>query len=116
MTRKSFGAVALISFRLPALLGTPWQANAQKFQRDETMEANVLCFVNDAHASAAEAFHDAIVRVGLVEERIVAGHVLDILGCGKRQVHEDAAIACKRRRATPRHTSRNATSLDARRP
>jgi hypothetical protein len=35
------------------------------------------------------------VREGLVEERIVAGHVLDVLGCGKRQVNEDAVIACR---------------------
>ena len=31
------------------------------------------------------------------------------------KVNEDEAIACKRRRATPRSISRHATSLDARR-
>jgi hypothetical protein len=67
----------------------------QEFQRYETVEANVLGFIDHAHATAAEAFHDAIVREGLVEERIVAGHGLDILGCGKRQVNEDAVIARK---------------------
>jgi hypothetical protein len=66
----------------------------QEFQRDETVQADVLGFVHDAHASAAEAFQDAIVGEGLVEERIVAGHVLDILGCGKRQVNEDELPAC----------------------
>jgi len=39
--------------------------------------------------------HDAVVRKGLIEQRIVAGHVLDILGCGKRHVNEDRVIACK---------------------
>jgi hypothetical protein len=29
------------------------------------------------------------VREGLIEQRIVRGHVLDILGRGKKQVNED---------------------------
>jgi hypothetical protein len=34
------------------------------------------------------------LRQGLVEQRIDAGHVLDVLGRGKRQVDEDAVTAC----------------------
>jgi hypothetical protein len=34
------------------------------------------------------------VRESLVEQRIVRGHVLDILGCGKRQVNEDEVREC----------------------
>jgi hypothetical protein len=71
----------------------------QEFQRDETMKADVLGFVNHAHATTAEAFQDAIVRESLVEERIVAGHVQDILGRRKRQVNEDEGTACERLRA-----------------
>ena len=67
----------------------------QEFQRDETMEADVLGFVHHAHASAAEAFQDAIVRDGLVEQRIVAGHVQDILGCGKRQVNARRGVGVR---------------------
>ena len=75
----------------------------QEFQRDETMQADVFGFVHDAHAATAEAFQDAIVGKSLVEERVVAGHVVDILGCGKRQVNEDAVLACE-----CRHNVRNA--------
>jgi hypothetical protein len=39
------------------------------------------------------------VRESLVEERIVAGHVQDILGRRKRQVNEDEGTACERLRA-----------------
>jgi hypothetical protein len=34
------------------------------------------------------------VREGLVKQRIVRGHVLDILGRGKRQVNEDEVRGC----------------------
>jgi hypothetical protein len=34
------------------------------------------------------------VREGLIEQRIVRGHVLDILGRGKKQVNEDEVRGC----------------------
>ena len=40
----------------------------KKFERDETVQANVFGFVNDAHAAAAEFFGDAVVGDGLPEE------------------------------------------------
>jgi hypothetical protein len=39
--------------------------------RNETVAANVLCFENRAHTSAAEAFHDTVVPEGLFELRIL---------------------------------------------
>ena len=66
----------------------------QEFQRDETMEAHVFGLINHAHPTAAKAFEDAIVRESLVEQRIVRGHVRDILGRGKRQVNEDEVRGC----------------------
>ena len=65
----------------------------QEFQRDKTVQAGILGFVHHAHASAAEAFYDAIVGEGLREERIVAGHVQHILGCEKTQVNEERFLA-----------------------
>ena len=41
----------------------------EEFQGDETMQAGVFGFVNHAHAAAAEFFHDAVVRNGLVNHR-----------------------------------------------
>ena len=73
----------------------------QEFQCYETVETDILGFVHDAHATAAEAFQDAIVREGLVKERIVAGHVEDILGCGKRQVNEETVPAREMGPSTP---------------
>jgi len=37
----------------------------QEFQRNKAMQAEVLRFVIHAHASAAKALHDAIVRESL---------------------------------------------------
>src|SRR5580693_10353259 len=65
----------------------------QEFQGDEAMEADVLGFVDDAHSSAAEAVQDAVVRKCLVNQGVVRGHVLDILGCEKGQVNEDTSPA-----------------------
>jgi hypothetical protein len=41
----------------------------KKFQRDETMKPRVFRFVDDAHASAAKFFDDAVMRDGEVDER-----------------------------------------------
>jgi hypothetical protein len=56
-------------------------------------DATRLIFQRNGEPCGGE--HDAVVRKGLIEQRIVAGHVLDILGCGKRHVNEDRVIACK---------------------
>ncbi len=37
----------------------------EEFQGDKTVEADVLCFVDDTHATAAEPFDNAVVRDGL---------------------------------------------------
>src|SRR5580692_12976594 len=68
----------------------------QEFQRDEAMEADVLGFVDDAHSSAAETVEDAVVRKCLVNQGVVRGHVLHILGCDKGQVNEDTSL-CRRK-------------------
>jgi len=39
----------------------------KELEDDETTELGVLSFVNDAHASAAQFFEDAIVREGLAD-------------------------------------------------
>jgi len=66
----------------------------QEFQRDKAVQAGVLSFVHHAHAPATEAFHDAIVRKGLSNQRIVRGHVLHILGCEKMQVNGERQFVC----------------------
>ncbi len=40
----------------------------KKFQRDETMKTRVFGFVDDAHASAAKFFDDAVMRDGEADE------------------------------------------------
>jgi len=64
----------------------------QKFQRDEAAQARVFGFVNDAHASAAEFFDDAIVRNGLADQRGRIWHWLDMVSGGMPQVNESTSV------------------------
>jgi hypothetical protein len=89
------------NFKICASAAAATLAILQEFQRDEAVETDIFGFVDDAHA-AAEAFHDAIVREGLIEQRIVAGHVLHKSGAerGKStQTRQSRARVEARRRA-----------------
>src|SRR5579864_2955418 len=58
----------------------------QELQGDEAVELGVDGFVDDAHASAAQSFDDAIVRDGLADHwGIVRGYSYLKEGMGKRQ-------------------------------
>jgi len=65
----------------------------QELEGHEAAEFRVFCFVDDAHAAATELLQNAVVRDGLADERVRAGHVQHILGCARRQVNEEGA-AC----------------------
>ena len=67
----------------------------QEFQRDEAVQPGVFGFVNDAHASAAEAFHDAVVGDGLANQRGDVGHVTAILVCGWLQVNDSEEVLAR---------------------
>jgi len=58
----------------------------EEFQGHEAIQARVLRFVNDTHASTAEFFDDAVVRDG------PADHWAEILGSESRQVNEDGGL------------------------
>jgi len=55
---------------------------------DKAMEASVLCFGDNAHATAAETFHDAVVPEGLANQRVGTGQVEHILGWGRWDVNK----------------------------
>ena len=46
----------------------------KKFQRDEAAELDVFGFVDDTHASATNAFENAVTGQGSAKERIDLGH------------------------------------------
>ena len=71
----------------------------KKFQSDEAAERSVFGFVDDAHAAAAEFFDNAVMRDGLADIRIRAGHAALILKCPEKQVNEDQLLT---RRLEPR--------------
>ena len=52
----------------------------EKFECDAAIEDGVAGGIHDAHASAAEAFHDAIVRDGLTDHRYEGPHHSVICG------------------------------------
>ena len=56
-------------------LGVAGQIFGQEFQCDKAVEARVLCFVDDAHASATKFFDDAVMRDGPVDEGLRIVHV-----------------------------------------
>ena len=51
----------------------------KKFERDETVQAVVFGFVDDAHTAAAEFFEDAVMGDGLAHQRRSVGHGGDML-------------------------------------
>ena len=57
----------------------------EEFQSDVAVEAIVFGFVHNAHAAGAQAFENAVVRQGLADKFVGAGHERDMLdggGCG----------------------------------
>ena len=68
----------------------------QEFQRNETVQPRVLSLVDDTHASAAEAFHNAVMRKCLFKQRVVGGHAQHILGRAISQVNEQHGLNCVR--------------------
>src|SRR5215831_21061542 len=58
----------------------------QELERDQAAELQVLSFVHDAHAAAAQLLEDPVVRNG------VADHWGEILGLEVGQVNEGASI------------------------
>jgi hypothetical protein len=72
----------------------------QEFQRHKAMQVEVLRFVNRAHASAAKALHDGILRKGLFKQRIVAAHVLHISGRDQMQASKDRGARFARHQKT----------------
>ena len=62
-------------------LGIVGDVVGKKFQSDETVQAGVFGFVDDAHATAAELFENAVVGQGLSQEGMRVGHGAAILGC-----------------------------------
>ena len=72
-----------LGFALEAAEGLLVAGNfvGKKFQRDEALQAGVFGFVNDAHASAAEIFDDAVMGDGEANQRRAVGHESAILDC-----------------------------------
>ena len=60
----------------------------EEFQAYGAMQPRVLGLVDDAHASAAKLFGDAVMRNGLPEERLRICHCVLILGGVRNQVNE----------------------------
>ena len=54
----------------------------EEFQSDETIEAGVFGFVDDAHAAAAEFFEDAVMGDSLADLHWGFGHVGNSRGMG----------------------------------
>jgi hypothetical protein len=46
----------------------------QEFQGDEAMQAGIFGFVDNAHATAAKAIDNLVVRKSLADERVGGGH------------------------------------------
>ncbi len=63
----------------------------QEFQRNETMQAGVFGLVNNAHASDAEFFEDAVVGERLADVRVRGLHVAHMLGFDGGQVNHDGS-------------------------
>jgi hypothetical protein len=61
--------------------------DSQEFQCHEAMKAGVLGLVDDTHPAAAEFFNNAVMRDGLANKRIGAGHAQHILGRDMSQVN-----------------------------
>ena len=76
------------------------QILGEKFQRDETVEAGVLRFVNDAHASAAQFFDDAVMGDDAVDERLGIVHVGGMLSGGARRCQREALRSYRDRRSS----------------
>src|SRR5580698_3801503 len=47
----------------------------EKFQRDESLEARVFCFVDHAHSASADLLDDAVVRDSAADRRLRIWHV-----------------------------------------
>src|SRR5215472_12716265 len=60
----------------------------QELERDQAAELQVLSFVHDAHAAAAQLLEDPVVR------NAVADHWGKILGLEVAQVNEGANVGC----------------------
>ena len=71
------------SFRLAAetfeSLRVARQIFREKFQRDETIQAGVLRFVHDAHATAAKLFDHAVMRNRAVNQGLGIVHAQGML-------------------------------------
>src|SRR5208282_525848 len=66
-------------------LGVAGNIVGQKFQRDKTIQAGVLRFIDDTHASAAELFDDAVMGDGFAEKGCGFHHFALILGSVRSQ-------------------------------
>jgi hypothetical protein len=53
----------------------------EKLQGDHAVQADVLCFVDDAHAASAESFEYAVAREGAADKWVWGRHLALMLGC-----------------------------------
>jgi len=53
----------------------------KEFQSHEAMQADVLCLIDDTHATAAKLLDDAVMRDGLSDQRLGFRHLAHILVC-----------------------------------
>ena len=66
----------------------------EEFQSDKATKACVFGFVDNAHASAAEFFQNAVMREGLADERRGIRHRTLILGLERRRVNTAKESGC----------------------
>jgi hypothetical protein len=71
-TAKAFEGLAILSY-----------IERKKFESDKTIETSVFGFVDDAHATTAKFFQDAVVGNGLPKKGVRIWHAGAILDGGR---------------------------------
>ena len=78
-------------------LGIACHAFGKELQRDETVEARVLGFVDHAHAAAAQLLQDPVMRDGLADHCLsVMSSIIDRSACKRRNHRIDSGTILER--------------------